>query len=132
MGNSDVATCEGYMAYGTNLFGQVFNSTICASNYTLIEHNYLTYRKICPRMCGACEADLALLATETAEAAESALVVSIMLVFFCVMSGMMFRATSAGQYVMVWLDAYEGKTESLAQWNAVKDMSTLPSSGLAL
>ena len=83
-------------------------------------------------MCGACEADLALLATETAEAAESALVVSIMLVFFCVMSGMMFRATSAGQYVMVWLDAYEGKTESLAQWNAVKDMSTLPSSGLAL
>jgi hypothetical protein len=83
-------------------------------------------------MCGACEADLALLATETAEAAESALVVSIMLVFFCVMSGMMFRATSAGQYVMVWLDAYEGKTESLAQWNAVKDMSTLPSSSLAL
>jgi hypothetical protein len=36
--NSDVATCQGYMAYGTNLFGQVFNSTICASNYTLIEH----------------------------------------------------------------------------------------------
>ena len=83
-------------------------------------------------MCGTCEADHALLATETAEAAESALVVSIMLVFFCVMSGMMFRATSAGQYVMVWLDAYEGKTESLAQWNAVKDMSTLPSSSLAL
>ena len=27
-----------------------------AHNFTLIEHNYLTYRKICPRLCNAVSA----------------------------------------------------------------------------
>ena len=36
--DSDVVTCEGYMAYGTDLFGQVYNRTLCADNFTLIEH----------------------------------------------------------------------------------------------
>jgi hypothetical protein len=36
--DSDVVTCEGYMAYGTDLFGQEYNRTLCASNFTLLEH----------------------------------------------------------------------------------------------
>ena len=36
--DDSIATCEGYMAYGTDLFGQVYNDTVCAANYTLIQH----------------------------------------------------------------------------------------------
>ena len=121
--DSDVATCVGYMQYGTGMFGQGYNDTICAHNYTLIEHNYLTYRKICPRMCDACDADLGLLAIETAEAAESALVVTIMLLFFCMMSCFLIRGSNLGQTILVRLDAYEGKTESLRQWNEIAGMT---------
>ena len=36
--DSDIVTCEGYMSYGTEFFGQVYNRTLCASNFTLIEY----------------------------------------------------------------------------------------------
>ena len=38
--DGDIVTCEGYMAYGTDLFGQIYNQTLCGSNFTLIEHKY--------------------------------------------------------------------------------------------
>lgn len=36
--DDSVATCTGYMAYGVDLFGAVYNNTICTANFTLIEH----------------------------------------------------------------------------------------------
>ena len=49
---------------------------------------------------------------ETAEAAESALVVTIMMLFFCMMSCFLVRGSAMGQYIIVKLDAYEGAIEN--------------------
>ena len=167
--DSDVATCEGYMAYGTDLFGQQYNHTLCAQNFTLITHkyaaccpscllpntappnllvqhfearhpnalswiflyacvlgSYMTYAKACPRTCGTCNEDLALLATETAAARSSALLMSIVLVFCCGISGLLCRNTPVGEYASAHLEAYEGNDESLQQWKDIRDLGKLP------
>ena len=47
---------------------------------------------------------------------------TIILVFGCGISGMLLRATPLGQFTSAWLEAYEGKNESLQQWKDVRDM----------
>eukprot|EP01043_Picozoa_sp_COSAG02_P044376 COSAG02_NODE_3959_length_5983_cov_9.304176_7_plen_37_part_00 len=34
----NIVLCAGYMAYGTDVFGQQYNQTLCSANFTLIEH----------------------------------------------------------------------------------------------
>jgi hypothetical protein len=86
----------------------------------------MTYAKACPRVCGSCDTDLGLLATETAEARESALTITVILVFGCTMGGMICRATPAGEYAAAWLEAYEGNDESLEQWKELRDTCKHP------
>ena len=86
----------------------------------------MTYAKACPRVCGTCDADLGLLATETAEARESALVMSFILLFGCILRGMLCRAPPAGEYASAWLEAYEGNDESLQQWKEMRNTCKHP------
>ena len=86
----------------------------------------MTYAKACPRTCNTCTEELALVATETAAARSSALLVTMILVFCCGISGMLCRNTSVGEHASALLEAYEGNDESLQQWKDVWDLGKLP------
>ena len=147
----EIATCKGYMEFvgsrgrclcplllahallsavrwgalpqGVSAYGNDYNATLCSANFTLIEHNYLTYRKICPRQCGQCGSDLTGLRQETAEAQESALFMTFLLSFIFLMIGLLAKATGLGQRCAYRLEAYEGKRDDLAAFNEAQGMS---------
>ena len=108
---------------GVSAYGNDYNATLCSANFTLIEHNYLTYRKICPRQCGQCGSDLTGLRQETAEAQESALFMTSLLSFIFLMIGLLAKATGLGQRCAYRLEAYEGKRDDLAAFNEAQGMS---------
>ena len=51
---------------------------------------------------------------------------TIVLVFGCTISGMLCRATPAGEYASAWLEAWEGNDESLQQWKEFRDACKHP------